>query len=452
MSTNLKAADLQETLHLEVLTDHLPFLVAYVDDQHQFHFNNQACVEWFGLARENLKGKHLKELLGEDTYQELKPHLTEALLQERKLQLEASIPHVDGVPRVARVSLIPNQAERAKPQGLFVVVDDITRWKNMENELHSYRDRMRQIFEGAALEISDVNGRHISEKESPLPSSKIPVKSEDVLIHIFNNIPSVVFIQDMKGRFLFVNRRFETVFQVRYGDVFHKTAQEVLPNGLGSNMEAMIRDACRQQEPLEKEVTLNTPQGKREYIVDVMLLRDIDCKPFSVFGISTDVTHSKETEANWRESVRELEQRVRERTHELERKNIALNELLSHIDDERQKSAKAIIANIESMVLPVIQKLEKRVKESDRCHLTMLKENLNSLSSNFGPALSAQHLRLTTREIEICNMIKNGFPNKEIAEEMSLALKTVETHRTNIRKKLGLQNAKINLSTFLKSL
>ena len=252
---------------------------------------DRAYIEWFGLGRESLKGKHLKELLGEDAYQELKPRLAEAL-QGRKLQLEASIPHVDGNPRVARVSLIPNEAERPTPRGLFVVVDDITQWKEMEAELHSYRTQLQQIFEGTQPGSSDFNGRHFLGKEGSRVNGQIPVKREDILIHIFNDIPSVVFIQDMEGRFLFVNRRFETVFQVRHAGVFHKTAQEVLPNGLGSSMDAMIREASRQQEPLEKEVSLNTPQGKREFVVDVMLLRDVDSQPFSIFGIATDITHS----------------------------------------------------------------------------------------------------------------------------------------------------------------
>jgi DNA-binding NarL/FixJ family response regulator len=52
----------------------------------------------------------------------------------------------------------------------------------------------------------------------------------------------------------------------------------------------------------------------------------------------------------------------------------------------------------------------------------------------------AIHL-LTKREIEVINMIKAGHTSKEICEELDISLNTVETHRYNISKKLGVNNA-----------
>jgi DNA-binding CsgD family transcriptional regulator len=43
--------------------------------------------------------------------------------------------------------------------------------------------------------------------------------------------------------------------------------------------------------------------------------------------------------------------------------------------------------------------------------------------------------QLTSREIEIVNLISQGFTNKEIAEKLFVALDTVKTHRKNIMKK-----------------
>lgn len=446
-----KQENLTKSVQLEELTDHLPFLVAYMDTEHRFHFNNRAYEEWFGLDRETLKGKHIQELLGEDPYKELRPHLGEAF-EGRSVHVNTRIPGGDGHPRVARISLIPHKQGRKKPEGLFVVVDDITHWKKMETEFETYRVRFEKMFGEAPPDASGLTSEHISGKDGSLLDIETPGKSEDVLIHVFNHIPSVLFLQDMEGRFLFINHRFETVFGVSHEDAFRRTAKEVLPGGFGETMDALIRNAHGSKETTEQELTLKTEKGEAAYLVDVLPLWDIDKQPFAVFGIATDISRRKLAEAEWRKSIKDLEKRVRERTRELERKNIALEEILSHLDDERQKSAEAIAANIEKMILPVIQKLEKRLPEPEKNHLTLLKENLNHLNSSFGKALSSQHLNLTSREIEICNMIKNGFSNKEIAEEVRLAPKTVETHRTNIRKKLGLLNSKINLTTFLKSL
>ena len=48
---------------------------------------------------------------------------------------------------------------------------------------------------------------------------------------------------------------------------------------------------------------------------------------------------------------------------------------------------------------------------------------------------------LSQREIEIISFIKKGFSSKEIADSLSISVKTVEVHRYNILKKLNLKNA-----------
>lgn len=48
---------------------------------------------------------------------------------------------------------------------------------------------------------------------------------------------------------------------------------------------------------------------------------------------------------------------------------------------------------------------------------------------------------LTSREREILKLIAEGYKNKEIAEYLSLSLKTIEKHRSNLMKKLDLHSA-----------
>lgn len=48
---------------------------------------------------------------------------------------------------------------------------------------------------------------------------------------------------------------------------------------------------------------------------------------------------------------------------------------------------------------------------------------------------------LSQREIEIIAYIKKGYSSKEIADALSISVKTVEVHRYNILKKLNLKNA-----------
>jgi len=48
-------------------------------------------------------------------------------------------------------------------------------------------------------------------------------------------------------------------------------------------------------------------------------------------------------------------------------------------------------------------------------------------------------LLLTPREKEILQRIANGKSNKHIARELDLSVRTVETHRLNIKRKLGIE-------------
>jgi DNA-binding NarL/FixJ family response regulator len=48
---------------------------------------------------------------------------------------------------------------------------------------------------------------------------------------------------------------------------------------------------------------------------------------------------------------------------------------------------------------------------------------------------------LTGREREVLRLIAQGLKNREIAEDLGIAVKTVETHRTKIMQKLDLHNS-----------
>lgn len=48
--------------------------------------------------------------------------------------------------------------------------------------------------------------------------------------------------------------------------------------------------------------------------------------------------------------------------------------------------------------------------------------------------------QLTKRELEIVNMIKDGYSSREISEKLFISKRTVEVHRYNIFKKLDINN------------
>ncbi len=147
-------------------------------------------------------------------------------------------------------------------------------------------------------------------------------------------------------------------------------------------------------------------------------------------------------------------QKAQKELHEhhkvLEQKNAAFRELLRHIELEKKEIIDNVKNNVENLLLPLLAKIEAKEKSSQ--YIKLLNKNLQSLTSSFGSKITEKETRLTPRELEICNMIKNGLLSKEIADLLNLTHRTLETHRTNIRKKFGLTQKKVNLTSFLKSI
>lgn len=157
-------------------------------------------------------------------------------------------------------------------------------------------------------------------------------------------------------------------------------------------------------------------------------------------------------EAELSRTRQELEERIVNLTIQLERKDITLREVFSQLDIEKQNLTETIDHNVENILMPIIDKLIEKSSSIDSRYLMMLKQNLENLTSSTGTKLSRLEYNLTPREIQLCALIKGGFSIKEIATMHNLSPRTVETHRLNIRKKLGINSAGINLAAYLSQL
>jgi DNA-binding NarL/FixJ family response regulator len=49
--------------------------------------------------------------------------------------------------------------------------------------------------------------------------------------------------------------------------------------------------------------------------------------------------------------------------------------------------------------------------------------------------------RLSDRELEVFSLLGEGLSTREVAQRLNLSVKTIETHRAQIKRKLGLRNS-----------
>jgi len=66
---------------------------------------------------------------------------------------------------------------------------------------------------------------------------------------------------------------------------------------------------------------------------------------------------------------------------------------------------------------------------------TIVPSGIDTANADGSPASA-----LTAREQQVMEMLARGMTNREIAENLSISIKTVDTHRGHILKKLGLRN------------
>jgi len=137
---------------------------------------------------------------------------------------------------------------------------------------------------------------------------------------------------------------------------------------------------------------------------------------------------------------------------ELSETHHAMLVLARNAERVRQDTEERIITHLRSLVLPLIE--EMRQDE----HLAPYESNLTVLVNAIQEAVVglATHLAvvpaLSTREMRIALMIKNGLTSEEIASDLHISPETVKTHRRNIRKKLGLIGSGDQLQVYFRSL
>ena len=166
-------------------------------------------------------------------------------------------------------------------------------------------------------------------------------------------------------------------------------------------------------------------------------------------SVGHDITEQKQAEI----ALQEKEQKLERQAQRLEEVNTALRVLLEHREEEKKKSEENILSNVQKLIFPYIEKLENsRLDDKNKTYVDIIRSNLKELISPFGNTLSSKYGILTPTEIQVADLIKHGRTSKEIASLLNVSPKAISFHRGNIRKKLGLVNKKINLTSHLQSL
>jgi DNA-binding NarL/FixJ family response regulator len=167
------------------------------------------------------------------------------------------------------------------------------------------------------------------------------------------------------------------------------------------------------------------------------------------FSVITDITELKRTE----QALKEREEELEAQAAYLEEANAALRVLLNQREKDKKELEEKVLFNMRELVEPYLEKLKKSgLDEKEKAYLDIIESNISDITSPFARNLSFTYSNLTPAELKIAALIRHGRTTKGIANLLNLSSRTVESHRKNIRKKLGLTDKKANLRTKLLSL
>ena len=110
---------------LELLSDTVPALISYVSADGRYLTCNAEYTKWFGVSREAIVGRPMREVLGEQAWRVVEPHVERALAGEPS-ELEAEVEYRYGGKRSIHARYTPHRGADGEVIGTVCLVTDIT--------------------------------------------------------------------------------------------------------------------------------------------------------------------------------------------------------------------------------------------------------------------------------------------------------------------------------------
>ena len=131
-------------------------------------------------------------------------------------------------------------------------------------------------------------------------------ESQQLLQAIIDNSQAVVYVKDLDGRYLLVNRRFEQIFRLGHGTILGRTDHEVFAKETADAFRDLDVQVARADQAVTAEETAPQADGPHTFISVKAPLRDAAGQVNAIFGISTDITERKRDEEQLRSQLARL--------------------------------------------------------------------------------------------------------------------------------------------------
>lgn len=120
---------------LRLVMNGVPALLSYVDSSEIYVYVNSGYEKWFGISKENIIGRSLKEILPSEEYEQILPYCKKALAGEDVVFENIKL-NVRGDEKYMRYHFVPHVSD-GSVQGFFALIFDVSENKKSEQTIMS---------------------------------------------------------------------------------------------------------------------------------------------------------------------------------------------------------------------------------------------------------------------------------------------------------------------------
>jgi PAS domain S-box-containing protein len=142
----------QRKQEFQTILDSAPIAIVRVDAQRCYRYINLTYESWFQLTPDDILGRSVRDVVGEQNYQGIQDGI-DRVLQGERLHLESKLCLPMGQREIA-ATLVPDMDEQGEVQGYYAFLQDISERKLFERELAESESKFRNLVEGVKDLIS----------------------------------------------------------------------------------------------------------------------------------------------------------------------------------------------------------------------------------------------------------------------------------------------------------
>jgi two-component system, chemotaxis family, CheB/CheR fusion protein len=116
---------------VRLVTDAMPALISHVGSDQRYRFVNARYVEWFGHPADEIVGRDMRDVLGDEAFERARPY-AEAALAGRRSRYEVELPYRYGGTRRVVAEYVPRVRADGMVDGFFALVSDVTEQRRAE--------------------------------------------------------------------------------------------------------------------------------------------------------------------------------------------------------------------------------------------------------------------------------------------------------------------------------